>query len=448
MRRLALAAVLGALVLTACNDQSKETPTEPTPSFKVAPVPYDCSTSPWVLNSLAAIFPGGKGKTLLSSAQDKINAIILSCQSGKLADAQKKAMYFDDWMFKKFQANLLITSTSTPDDVFNLFIAVLQGVGIDTSFIKPDLVTSDAGTGVFEPGVETTVFTALYFAALRVPSNGFDETTLLIVDKLPNNTHLNNAQAFVQFPPFYDFNAVNASNQHVLSNNQLAHVEMCFYPTDYPPGVAIGHNPVFGAPGYPFEVLPSDELHLLDACVGIPPVITLVTPSGLQGLAVSAWQAAKQSMSAILLPQPLSAATLVCCTGSAAGKTSSLSPFGIVAPSNLSFVTAPLSTEFVGNDLCGGEGGCEVQVLDSNGFPLTTSTEVTLTLNKFGNSTGNLVGGTTASTFQFSSGEGAPFDGPATFFVSVDAPGTYSLTASAPGAKSVTSAQFTVEAGE
>ena len=354
MRRLALAAVVGSLVLTACSDQSKQAPTEPLgttqPSFTVGS--ELCATTPWLNTQLALaveIFPGGKGKTLLSSANEKLTDIYNLCTKNKQS-AISKAIFFDDWMFKKFQAKLLTTNSTLGADVLALFINVLNGVGINTSTVTPDLVTQDAGTGVYLcdplcPTGTTTVITTFAFAALQVPGGGFSETTLLIVGKLPNNFRLKNAQGRSQFPPFYDFDALNASNQHVLNTNKFAHVEMCYY-LDTPADVLIGHNPVFGAPGYPFEVL-APEAGFLDCGGG---VIGSVNPGGLEGLAVSAWRAAKRGMTAVFLPQTLRATTLAV-GGSGAGKTSSLSPFGLVGPANLEFTQTgnPSGQSFVQN---------------------------------------------------------------------------------------------------
>jgi hypothetical protein len=316
-------------------------------------------------------------------------------------------------------------------------------------------VNSDAGTGVFQPGVETTVFTALFLAALNVPANGFSETTLLILEKLPNNTHLNtNGQAFQQFPPFYDFNAINGSHQHVLNTGTFAHVEMCLYQldaTDYPPGFAIGHNPVFGAPGYPFEVLQDDGIHFLDACNGLPPS-SLSIRSGFKSLALFAWRSAKQTASTILLPQTLQAAVAVVgSSGSASGKTSSLSPFGIVAATSLGFTEDGNPTDSTFNagfqmimDSC--SDGCDawpaVKLMNADGSGIG-GVPITVSLIKVGNSPGEFTSGgeggsTTVETTDVESGV-AVFDN-----LVITEPGTYKLKFTAPSNASVTSGEFTV----
>jgi hypothetical protein len=455
MRRLALAAVVGSLVLAACSDQSKQAPTEPgglsQPSF-TALTSQPCATTAWLSTQLALagnIFPGGKGKTLLSSANEKLTEIYTLCNQNKQS-AIAKAISFDDWMFKKFQAKLMTTNSNLGPDVLALFVNVLDGVGINTSTVTPDLVTSDAGTGVYT-GDETTVITTFGFAGLVVPAGGFGtQTTLLIIDKQPNNTRLKSAQGRSQFPPFYDFNALNASNQHVLNPTKFAHVEMCLYSPEvvtYPPDIAIGHNPVFGAPGYPFEVLPPDNFFLLD-CAG---EIGAINPGGLQGLAVSAWQAAKRGMTAVFLPQPLSAATLALCCGSVAGKTSSLSPFGIVAPAILDFTPNgnPTGQSFFENDnltwqySCGGDA-CSavptVRLVDLQGAGIG-DVPITVTLVPVGNSPGTLVTGEGGATVFTDSESGIA----AFYFLSITDPGTYKLRFSAPGKVApLTSGEFTV----
>jgi hypothetical protein len=463
MRRLALATLLGSLVLAACSDQTQQTPTEPGVSLKPGstPVPYACNTSPWVLNDLADVFPGGNGKTLLSSAREKINAIIQACQTGRLQDAQTKAMFFDDWMFKKFQGNLLGDRETSGPAVLGLFTDVLDGVGLNSSTITPDLVTSDAGTGVYEcnpncPTAPTTVLTELELAALQVPGLGFNETTLLIVDKLPNNTKLSipPGQGRSQFAPFYDFNAINSSNQHVLNSGKFAHVEMCLYlETEYPPGYAIGHNPVFGAPGYPFEVLPpSDVGNLLPCEFGESGLASSVHRSGLQGLAVSVWQRTKEAATAVLLPNPLSAATLVVGSGSASGKTSSLSPFGIVGPAELGFTSAgdPSGETFTVNETltwCFVTKGCfftfpTVILSDEEGNGIG-GVEISVTLVNVNGSPGSFT----------TEGEGASTtavvtdteSGVATFSnLRITDPGTYRLRFSAGSGTTLISGEFTV----
>jgi hypothetical protein len=361
MRRLAFVAVLGSLVLTACSDLSKEAPTEPDgvsqPSFIVLKSEA-CAELAWLNTQLAlakTIFPGGKGKTLLSSANEKLTDIYNLCTKNQQT-AIAKAMFFDDWMFKRFQSNLLTTSPTLSTDLRILFVNVLNGVGLNTSTISP-VVTSDAGTGVFLcaptcPTTPTTVFTRLSLAALQIPGQGFSETTLLIIDKLPNDTKLEipAGQGRSQLPPFYEFNAINASDQHVLNTGKYAHVEMCLYQdVAYPPDIAIGHNPVFGAPGYPFEVLPSDNISLL-GCEFDGSKIVSANHGSLPGLAVSAWHTTKQALAAILLPQALRAATMALRRGSAAGKTSSLSPFGIVGSDiPATFGSAGWSYKQIGN---------------------------------------------------------------------------------------------------
>jgi hypothetical protein len=461
MRRLALAAVVGSLVLAACTDESKQAPTEPAgvsqPSFAVDLTLQPCATTTWLNTQLALaqnIFPGGKGKTLLSSANEKLTDIYNLCKQNKRS-AIAKAVAFDDWMFKKFQAKLLTTNSNLGPDVLTLFINVLNGVGINTSTVTPDLVTGDAGTGVFLcdplcPTTPTTVFTTFFFAALQIPVGGFSETTLLIIDKKPDNTKLKNAQGFSQFPPFYDFNALNASNQHVLNTGKFAHVEMCLYfPIEYPPDIAIGHNPVFGAPGYPFEVLPSDDANAL---LGCGTELTSVNPGGLQGLAVSAWRAAKRGLTAVFLPQTLRAATLaVGGTGSKSGSAGSLSPFGIVAATSLEFTQTgdPTGQTFTANSNLAWQfctKGCfavypGVRVVNADGTGVG-GVEITVTLVPVGNSSGTLTTGEGGSTV-FTDSE----SGIAVFYdLGITDPGTYKLKFSITGSSiSLTSGSFTVQ---
>ena len=321
-------------------------------------------------------------------------------------------------------------------------------------------MTGDAGTGVFLcdpncPTTPTTVFTTFFYAGLQIPGNAFSETTLLIIDKQPDNTRLKSAQGRSQFPPFYDFDALNASKQHVLNPGKLAHVEMCLYDDiTYPSDIAVGHNPVFGAPGYPFEVLPDDGIILLTGCQ--PEGLTLVNPGGLQGMAVSAWQAAKRSMTAVFLPQTLQATTLaVGGTGSKGGSAGSLSPFGIVAPAVLDFTpngnpTGQSFFEFSNLDWtydCGGDSCTAyptVKLIDALGDGIG-DVPITVTLIPVNGAPGTFTPGgegsmTTVNTDDSEDVGVARFDQ-----LRITAAGTYKLRFSAPGKVApLTSGEFTV----
>jgi hypothetical protein len=339
MPRMTFFVLLAALGLSACSDQTQKTPTEPpsaAPSFKTGgpPAPYDCSTTGWLLSDLSAVFPGGKS-SLLSSAKDKIGQITTLCKQGNLAGAQTKAFFFLDWMLKKYRQGLL--KPNVPQQTSDLGNSVLQGVGIGTTF-PPDLVTSDFGTGVIPEPIPgqitpgTTVLTGSGFADLFIPDGAadhpvFDHATLLVIKKLSDGTTLNvpPGQINAQFPPYYDYNAINSNNQHFLNGSYLAVVDVCTYANiDYPFDIQFGHNPVDGT----FEILPLDFSQNNVAC---SEELGSANPGGLQGMAVLAWRAAKHNLASVLLPNELHAASTLQ-TVKLGGQTHSLSPFGVVEP--------------------------------------------------------------------------------------------------------------------
>jgi hypothetical protein len=162
---------------------------------------------------------------------------------------------------------------------------------------------------------------------------------------------------------------------------------------------------------------------------------------GLQDFAFAAWRTAKQSLGAVaeavLLPQPLRAATLaVGGSGSKGGSAGTLSPFGIVDPGT--------GAAYFQGSVCGsngdacaanqtlsmvcGEGGeqCAFQVVvsDFEGNLVTTPTPVTLTLTATCGS--GVLNGTTTQT---TSAGIAVFNN-----LKITADGVYRLTANSPAA--------------
>jgi hypothetical protein len=104
----------------------------------------------------------------------------------------------------------------------------------------------------------------------------------------------------------------------------------------------IGHNPVSGAPGFPFEILdPASAEEYASLELNCPvqgnggggtSVSGLDRRGSLENLALGAWNAAAQygrTVTDAILPEPLYAATMIAGTG-LGGRTSSFSPFGVV----------------------------------------------------------------------------------------------------------------------
>lgn len=422
MRRLALAAVFGSLVLSACGEDSQQSPTAPTAPSALVAATATCDFSGITSALIASIFPSGK---LRSDATQKLNQIKSQCSRTNrtgLAQAQVKALYFIDWMNKKFLGGSLVPGSSTPDRMLELTNLLLAGFGLpllptDFRFSGPT-----TGVGVFDPAATAPLLvqTRDNGAATLLPVGSFDEVTLVVIQRKGDGTLTRSP--FLQFAPTIDFGVIRAAcvddpvGCHFLQDDLKAVVSMCLVEgVDYPYTIRIGHDI---PDGESFEVLPETTPPTTLSCP-LPPnpiVEGAAFRTGLQGLAFSAWRTAKQSLGAVaeavFLPQPLRAATLaVGSTGSKSGTAGSLSPFGIVDPGTG-------TAEFQG-PICGFSGTacaasqtlfmtcsegessvpCAVQVTvtDFNGDPVTLPTPVTLTLETNCGS-GVLNGTTTQST--------------------------------------------------
>jgi alpha-tubulin suppressor-like RCC1 family protein len=339
LRRFAFALALGAIAISACSDRS-ESPAEPS-ALKQPALPV-CSTQAWLTDIKSRnglVFSG----SLLTSANDKVTAIYTQCKAGAKADAQKKAIFFIDWMFKKYRARLT-KPTARAVDLANLTSATLSGVGLQTKGISPATFGPTGGAGSYDPvqSTPTTVTTINQNAGVQLPGTpaggvpAYSEPTLITLIQLPDSPQLTGEgapPANQQFPPNYDINAINASGTHEFQAGAAdGVVSICFRPDiDYPAEVVIGHTTFAGV----FEFLPP-TVPIAQVTCGAPiPSIGAALPPGLHGLALSAWQAAVRYVGpmaeAILLPQPLGAAVR---TGVASGSTRSLSPFGLVEASD------------------------------------------------------------------------------------------------------------------
>ncbi|HEX3245537.1 MAG TPA: hypothetical protein VHX16_09030, partial [Chloroflexota bacterium] len=332
--RIALILIVGAFLISSCSDQS-QSPTEPAqPSARTKPPVPVCSTLNW-LNDLktknALVFSG----SLRTSANDKVTAIYNQCNRGALTDAKKKAIFFVDWMFKKFKVRQT-KSSARAVDLVNVTSAVLSGVGLQSAEISPAIFGPTGGIGAYDntqPG-PTTVTTlnqdaGVQLAGTETGTPAFAEPTLITVIQLPDSPQLTGQGAppgDQQFPPFYDFNAINASGTHQFQADAASGVISICLRSDitYPEPVVLGHTTYTGA----FEFLPSADPIAGVTCDAPVPAISAL-PSGFKGLAVSAWHSAMRYVGplaeAALLPQDLAAAVR---TGIASGSARSLSPIG------------------------------------------------------------------------------------------------------------------------
>jgi hypothetical protein len=340
MRRLAFAAaVCGTLVLSACNDQTPTEPAVPAPSENFG----SCGATPFPLagaNGIAAqianIYPGtSKAQTLLrATALAQAAAIKLFWDTCHPAAARLAAFSFIDWLNRH-------TPAGKETQVQNLILAVLRGIGEVTG--AP--ADGDFGVGFFDPANtnNTVITTVNHHALVELEPGSFLVPTEIVIARKAGDPPLTNFTGN-QYPPTYDYNAINSTNTHVLQPGKTAVVAFCLlalddvaFPGGYAENLRIGHNPVAGAPGFPFEILDPVDLVAeglrddLD-CPGQP----FTTGSAFGGLENIA-NAALRTAGSFLLPQPLWAAALgtIPPPPPLGGKAGSLSPFRPVeAPSN------------------------------------------------------------------------------------------------------------------
>jgi hypothetical protein len=339
MRRLAFAAaVCGTLVVAACNDQTPTEPAVPAPSENFG----SCGATPFPLagaNGIAAqiadIYPGtSKAQTLLrATALAQAAAIKLFWDTCHPAAAKLAAFSFIDWLNRH-------TPAGKETQVQNLILAVLRGIGEVTG--AP--ADGDFGVGFFDPANtnNTVISTVNHHALVELEPGSFLVPTEIVIARKAGDPPLTNFTGN-QYPPTYDYNAINSTNTHVLQPGKTAVVAFCLlalddvaFPNGYAADLRIGHNPVAGAPGFPFEILDPVDLVAeglrddLD-CPGQPVIGS--SGAGLQNFA----NAALQTAGRFLLPQPLWAATLgtIPPPPPLGGKAGSLSPFKPVeAPTN------------------------------------------------------------------------------------------------------------------
>jgi alpha-tubulin suppressor-like RCC1 family protein len=218
------------------------------------------------------------------------------------------------------------------------------GVGLQSSSISPATFGPTGGAGSYDPAqtTPTTVTTINQNAGVELPGTGgtgtpaFAEPTLITIVQLPDSPQLTGDGAppgNQQFPPNYDINAINASGTHQFQAGAPDGVVSICFRSDitYPDDVVIGHTTIAGV----FEFLPPASPVTGVTCGASIPPTGAALPSGLRGLALSAWRTATRYVGsvagAILLPQPLNAAVR---TGVASGSARSLSPFGLVTAPN------------------------------------------------------------------------------------------------------------------
>lgn len=470
MRRLTFAAIAGTLVLAGCGDQTPS-PTEPTVPAPEQNFGTTCTVTRFplltpggVVSQIRLVFYPGK---LQIEALARATATALLWDTCHPAAAQKVAGTFVNWINQNFVNTKL---KGTADQVATLTRTILNGVGVP---VETPTSPGDFGIGFFDPNqtVTTTVRTANNTALFELLPAGpgrpapFNEFTVLTINRKSDDFRLAGFPSEQQFPPFWDYTATNASNNHVIAAGASAKMVFCLIASTfpgglYPDGVRIGHNRLDGDPES-FEIIPETstegftlncEKLTSNAAIGSFGV-------GLQGLARAADHYLGPVVQTLFLPQQLHA-TAVGKLGPLGGLPPTVSDFGVVLPDELRFlpnsnpggqVPFAENTTLIWRASC--EGDCddwpEVRLVDADGGGIG-NVPVTVTLNPVSGSTGSFTEGSTTS--QTTSSGDSPGDFGFAKFTDIGitgpTPGTYTLTFSAPGATSITSGQFNVLAGQ
>ena len=465
-RRLALAAVVGSLILAACSDASRQGPSDGPAFDKGIPCPTTDFPLAQANALITQLYPAGTSKkddprgTALAQAKD-ISEKWSKC---KVADPQAKVVDFVAALLTDFNAGNLTggTSSETAALVGQLVNVMYAGVGFGSTFPAPPLPDvpasgPDYGIGFFTPGTQLLVRTNSHDGAVLIPANGFTEPTTITVYLRPDTPNPFDGTGFTVVPPFYEITASNLSNTHYLANG-TAVVGFCVDETILAPlaDPAIAHIAVAeGSHAGGFEVPPSASAEQY-ALLGLdcdqftpPPVIGSIFEHGLRGFAQAAPRVAaryiRSAARALLLPAELHASAYFGKIG-LGSLPSSLSPFGVTdrnasTPSNvLDIMNDPSSAYyFPGGSLDTCHDGCNTSVrlvTEADSTPVGAGTNVTVSLVQLGGTGGVLNGTLTRPT---DTGSDAIFDD-----LSISAPGQYQLIFSAPGAKPDTSGSFNV----
>ncbi len=231
MRRLTLTAMSVAVVLSACSEQNRETPTEPnvqSPSAAKAatgtcqnPFPTTALTS-----KTGAMFAGA---SVSNAATSKMQSVQSQCAKGKVGNARAEALTFVDWMLKKYKDGQLPNGTALK--LTAQISTLLAAVGFQNGEIDPGAFGPDGAAGVYDGTSEFRIQNANKSASFRIPASSGGQClppSLITMIRLPNTPQLINTGGRRQFAPFYDINAANEAGDHTLDLNNCQEYTLGF----------------------------------------------------------------------------------------------------------------------------------------------------------------------------------------------------------------------------
>ena len=355
MRRLSIAALSAAVILSACSERP-QTPTEPNVALASAkkdatgsclsPFPLGTSTTPVsdLGVQISAMFAGSPN---LNAANAKLQSIASQCDKGKVGQARHEAATFVDWMIKKYGQGAL--PGGTPLGLGGLISDVFIAVGGAGGGIDPGAFGPEGAVGYYGGDQDFLLRNANMTAAIKINAHCLPPSLITII-RLPDSPgQLTNTGGRPQFPPFYDINAANPEGDHTIGGPACLAPDLLvgFCVTDavlaQTSNPRIGHNPSAqeraerDEPDFVVERDANSEEYgelQLEFCPGQANSgggIDLGSGGGLGNLALSAWHEAigyVRPLADIIFPEPLHA-TMVGGLGLGAGGRS-ISPFGVV----------------------------------------------------------------------------------------------------------------------
>ena len=320
-----LAALAGALLITACSDDSRA-PTEPAPPpVSASIVPSGCPSVGATANMIVALFPAKGGERLVATIA--YAAVLIYINTRHQADARTLVFRLLDFTLQQFNAGKLVggTSLATRTQLLAFETGLYCTVGLPTTGLTLPGDPHDPGTVnqvVFPSGNTQNVVTPDANAGVQLPPNSFNTPAVVVtISVIPNVTHPLNT-SLDQYGPFYD---VKVTPEGALVTNVT--VGLCLTNGADIPTVFIAHNvtqTVNNVPTPGIEVLPPG---------GVIPGLCTTQVGSLSGRAIfdlamrgqirDASSALGTAVADFFLPTPAYASG-----GGKTGTTKAFSPFG------------------------------------------------------------------------------------------------------------------------
>jgi len=320
-----VAAVAGALLITACSSDSRSPTEVAPPPVSASIVPSGCPTVGQTANMIVALYPAKGGARLLATVS--YAAILLYINTRHQADARTLVFRLLDYTFQQFNAGKLIGagSPATRQQLLAFEMGLYCTVGLPTTGLTLPGDPGDPGTVnqvVFPSGNTQNLVTADGNAGVQLPPNSFNTPAVVVtISVIPNATKPLNT-TLDQYGPFYD---VKVSPESGITSNLT--VGLCLATGGDISTVLLAHNvtqTVNGTPTPGIEILPPAGL--------IPGLCTVQTGSlspreilhfATHGDMGRATRALGSELADLVLPTNAYAGS-----GGKTGTTKSFSPFG------------------------------------------------------------------------------------------------------------------------